>query len=125
MLPLPGPVAAALRAFRARQAAEKLAAGPDYTDSGYVARRRGRRAVAHRRPAARGLRADGAGRRRRVRLYDARHACLTFLAASGVPDVVVSAWAGHADLSLAKREYVHPTAEHLREASDALARLLG
>jgi hypothetical protein len=37
----------------------------------------------------------------------------------------VSAWAGHADLSFTKRTYVHPNAEHLREASDALARLLG
>ena len=36
MLPLPAPVAGALRAYRARQAAEKLAPGPDYTDSGYV-----------------------------------------------------------------------------------------
>jgi integrase len=60
-----------------------------------------------------------------VRLYGARHACLTFLAASGVSDVVVSARAGHAELSLAKRVYVHPTAEHLWKASDALARLLG
>jgi integrase len=62
---------------------------------------------------------------RKVRLYDARHACLTFLATSGVPDVIVSAWAGHADLSFTKRTYIKPNAEHLREASDALARLLG
>ena len=62
---------------------------------------------------------------RKTRLYDARHAALTFLATSGVPDVVVSAWAGHADLSFTKRTYVHPNAEHLREASDALARLFG
>ena len=125
LLPLPVPVAGALRAYRARQAAEKLAAGPDYTDSGYVLvdevgepwRTDGLRRAAYALMAQVGA--------RRVRLYDARHACLTFLAASGVPDVVVSAWAGHADLSLAKRVYVHPTAEHLREASDALARLLG
>ena len=62
---------------------------------------------------------------RKVRLYDARHACLTYLATSGVPDVVVSAWAGHADLSFTKRVYVHPKSEHLQPASDALARLLG
>jgi hypothetical protein len=41
-----------------------------------------------------------------------------------VSDVVVSAWAGQADLSFTNRTYVHPNAEHLREASDALARLL-
>jgi integrase len=62
---------------------------------------------------------------RRVRLYDARHACLTFLATNGVPDVIVSAWAGHADLSFTKRTYVHPSASDLVAARDALAGLLG
>lgn len=61
---------------------------------------------------------------RQVRPYDARHACLTYLAANGVPDVVVSAWAGHADLSLAKRVYVHPDATHLQVAADRLDVLL-
>ena len=124
-LPLPAPVAAALRTFRAQQAAERLASGPGYADSGYVLvdeagepwRTDGLRRAAYRLM-------DPVGTRR-VRLYDARHACLTYLATSGVPDVVVSAWAGHADLSFTKRTYVHPNPEHLREASDALARLLG
>ena len=124
-LPLPAPVVAALRTFRALQASERLAFGPGYADSGYV--------LVHedgqpwrtdwlRRAAYRLMDEVGI---RRVRLYDARHACLTYLATSGVPDVVVSAWAGHADLSFTKRTYVHPNPEHLREASDALARLLG
>jgi integrase len=124
-LPLPAPVVAALRTLRAQLAAERLALGPGYTDSGYVlVDEVGApwRTDALRRAAYRLMRQVGA---RRVRLYDARHACLTYLAAAGVPDVVVSAWAGHADLSFTKRTYVHPNAEHLREASDALARLLG
>lgn len=124
-LPLPGPALAALKAFKAVQAAEKLKAGEAYTASGYVVvdmvgvpmdanwlRRR-----------AYGL-MDKTGVRR-VRLYDARHACLTYLAGAGVPDVVVSAWAGHADLSFTKRTYIHPNAEHLREAADKLSELLG
>src|SRR5207248_9750540 len=42
----------------------------------------------------------------KVRLYDARQACLTFMLADGVPDVVVAAWAGHAGGgTLAKRVY--------------------
>lgn len=125
VLPLPAPVTAALRAFKARQAAERLALGPGYVDSGLVLvdetgepwRTDHLRREAYRLMAQVGV--------RKVRLYDARHACLTYLAASGVPDVVVSAWAGHADLSFTKRTYVHPNAEHLREASDALAQLLG
>src|SRR5690242_7260270 len=40
---------------------------------------------------------------RKVRPYDPRHGCLTYLATSGVPDVIVSAWDGHTDLSFTKR----------------------
>src|SRR5262245_31136320 len=98
MLPLPAPVVAALRAFKAQHAAERLVAGTAYNDSGYVLineigapwRTDALRRAAYRLMAETGM--------RKVRLYDARHACLTFLATSGVPDVVVSAWAGHADL---------------------------
>jgi integrase len=92
-LPRPDPVTAALKSFKATQAAEKLALGEGYADTGYVLvdelgepvrtdwlRRRFNELMV-------------AARVRRVRLYDARHACLTFLATNGVPDVIVSAWA--------------------------------
>ena len=46
---------------------------------------------------------------RKVRLYAARHACLTYLRMIGVPGPIVSAWAGHGDLTIADRVYVHPT----------------
>lgn len=124
-LPLPGPVVTALKAFKARQAQEKLAAGNAYLNSGYVVvdeqgapwktdklRRETYKLMA-------------AAKVRKVRPYDARHACLTHLAASGVPDVIVSAWAGHADLSFTKRVYIHPNAEHLQKAADQLDVLLG
>lgn len=123
-LPLPEPALAALRSFKARQAKEKLAAGTAYTDSGYVLvdelgkpwkTDQFRRAI-YKLMATTGV--------RKVRPYDARHACLTYLATSGVPDVIVSAWAGHADLSFTKRVYVHPNAEHLQEAADQLGALL-
>jgi len=54
----------------------------------------------------------------------ARHATLTYLAVNGVPAPIVSAWAGHSDLSMAQRVYVHPSAEDLRQGSEALTRLL-
>lgn len=123
-LPLPDVAAAALREFRKLQAAEKLAAGEAYVGTGHVLvdelgqpfktdqlRRRLYRLM------------EQAGVRRVVP-YDMRHSCLTYLAANGVPDVVVSAWAGHADLSLAKRVYVHPDASHLAGAATALDALL-
>lgn len=66
---------------------------------------------------------------RKVRLYDARHACLSWMANNGVPDTVVSAWAGHSDLSFTKQVYVHPDPESLRASlragSDKLGELLG
>jgi integrase len=124
-LPLPSPVGKALITFKALQAAEKLAAGAAYVDSGYVlVDELGRpwktdqlRRAIYKLMAQAGV--------RKVRPYDARHACLTYLAASGVPDVIVSAWAGHADLSFTKRTYVHPKPEHLKPAADQLTALLG
>ncbi len=62
---------------------------------------------------------------RRVRLYDARHACLSWMANNGVPDTVVSAWAGHSDLSFTKRVYVHPDPQSLKAGSEKLSELLG
>lgn len=124
-LPLPHQVTAALTRFKAVQAKEKLAAGATYEDSGRVLvtelgaplrtdwlRRQTYRLMA-------------AAEVRKVRPYDARHACLTYLAMNGVPDTIVSAWAGHSDLSMAKRVYVHPSAKDLELGRDALSVLLG
>lgn len=61
---------------------------------------------------------------RRVRLYDARHAVLGWMANNGVPETDVSAWAGHADLSFTKRVYVHPDPHSLKAGSEKLAELL-
>lgn len=124
-LPLPAPVTAALTRLKAMQAAERLAAGPAYQVSGYV--------LVDELGAP--CRTDWLRRRayavmtkagvRKVRLYDARHAALTYLAVNGVPPAIVSAWAGHSDLSLAARVYVHPTVKDLEQGRDALATLLG
>ena len=62
---------------------------------------------------------------RRVRLYDARHACLSWMANNRVPDTVVSAWAGHSDLSFTKRVDVHPDPQSLKAGSDKLGELQG
>lgn len=124
-LPLPAPAVTAMKAFKTLQARERLAAGEAYQGSGYVlVDELGGpcRTDWLRRRAYEAMTAAGA---RKVRLYDARHACLSYLAVSGVPDVVVSAWAGHADLTTAKRVYVHPSAKDLEQGRDALNTLLG
>ncbi|TXS28586.1 site-specific integrase [Streptomyces sp. ms191] len=119
-LPLPRAPWEALRRLRAQQAAEKLAAGEGYTDSGYVVvdelgvprNTRHLREHAYQLMAGLGL--------RRVRLYDARHAVLKALALSGVPDVILAAWAGHTNAAFTKRKYVSIEAEDMRAAADAL-----
>jgi integrase len=124
VLPLPAQVTAALRTFKASQAREQLAAGPAYTSTGYVLVDElgaPQRTDWLRRRAYELMSAAGV---RKVRLYDARHSTLTFLATNGVPAPIVSAWAGHSDLSMAQRVYVHPTAKDLEQGRDALSALL-
>ncbi|MFE1885473.1 site-specific integrase [Streptomyces diastatochromogenes] len=119
VLPLPGPVLDALKKFRARQAREKLAAGEGYTDSGYVVvdqlgmPRNTRHLREHAYRLMREL------EMRQVRLYDARHSCLSYLANSGVPDHILAAWAGHTNASFTKRKYVHVDVEDMRAAATA------
>lgn len=123
-LPLPAPVSAALLVFRALQAQEKEAAGRGYEDSGYVlVDELGRPFKTNqlRRAAYKLMEETGV---RKVRLYDARHAVLTWMANNGVPDTVVSAWAGHTDLSFTKRTYVHPDPHSLKAGSEKLGELL-
>lgn len=119
VLPLPQWPWEALKKFRAQQAREKLAAGEAYTDTGYVVvnelgvplNTRQLREHAYRTMRRLGL--------RQVRLYDARHSCLTYLAVNGVPDVVLAAWAGHTNASFTKRKYVHVAPEDMRAAAAA------
>ncbi|MBB5926152.1 hypothetical protein [Streptomyces echinatus] len=54
---------------------------------------------------------------RQVRLYDAWHSCLTYLANAGVPDHILAAWAGHTNATFTKRKYVRPDVEDLRAAA--------
>ncbi|WP_330347496.1 site-specific integrase [Streptomyces sp. NBC_00582] len=118
-LPLPGPVVDALRKFRALQARERLAAGEGYTDTGYVVvdelglERNTRHLREHAYRLMRDLEI------RRVRLYDARHSCLSYLANNGVPDHILAAWAGHTNASFTKRRYVHVDVEDMRAAATA------
>ncbi|MFE3471149.1 tyrosine recombinase XerC [Streptomyces bacillaris] len=124
-LPLPLPTWNGLKAFRKVQLAERLEAGAAYEGTGYVmvdSLGRPWKTDKLRREAYKLMDATGV---RRVTLYMARHAVLSWMANNGVPDTVVSAWAGHADLSFTKRVYVHPDPQSLRAGSDKLAELLG
>ncbi|WP_329143168.1 site-specific integrase [Streptomyces sp. NBC_01456] len=125
VLPLPEPVRQALIAYKALQEIEQMSLGSYYAPSGYMF-------VDHlgQPLTTRHLREHAYSlmlrlKMRQVRLYDARHSCLTFLAVNGVSDVILAAWAGHVSANFTKRVYVHPGPEDLRAASDHLAVLLG
>jgi integrase len=119
-LPLPRGPWDALLAFQERQLAEQEHAGEAYTFTGFVVvdeigrplNTRQLREYAYRLMRRLGL--------RQVRLYDARHAVLKALALSGVPDVILAAWAGHTNAAFTKRKYVQIEAEDMRGAAAAL-----
>ncbi|GAA4785331.1 hypothetical protein GCM10023220_06140 [Streptomyces ziwulingensis] len=56
---------------------------------------------------------------RRVRLYDARASCLTYLADNGVPDHPLAMGAGHPNVKTTKRWYVKPDVADLLPAAEA------
>ncbi|MYV56487.1 site-specific integrase [Streptomyces sp. SID3212] len=123
-LPMPTVLWVALKLLRLAQAKEKLASGDGYAGSGRVVVDELGRSVKTDWLRRRAYKLMEAADMRKVRLYDARHSCLSWMANNGVPDTVVSAWAGHADLGFTKRRYVHADPQSLRAGSDKLAGLL-
>ncbi|CAL9288858.1 hypothetical protein SUDANB51_06684 [Streptomyces sp. enrichment culture] len=98
-LPLPAPVLAALKSSKALQAKEKLALGEAYAESGYVLVHETGAAFTIKQLRRRAYRLMAILGLRRVRLYDARSSCLTFLANNGVPDHILARWAGHTSVT--------------------------
>ncbi|MFD0417281.1 tyrosine-type recombinase/integrase [Streptomyces sp. NPDC127108] len=124
-LPLPKPVRQALLSFKAIQEIEQMSLGAYYKASGYMFVDHLGEPLTTRYLREHAYVLMGQLSLRKVRLYDARHSCLTFLAVNGVPDVVLAAWAGHVSASFTKKVYVHPSPDDLRVASDHLTTLLG
>ncbi|MFI5880776.1 tyrosine recombinase XerC [Streptomyces sp. NPDC051554] len=116
-LPVPQPVVYALRKFKAQQAREKLAAGEVYADTGWAVVDELGLPLSTRDLREHAYRLMTALRMRQVRLYDARHSCLSYLANNGVPDHILAAWAGHTDASFTKKRYVHVDVEDMRGAA--------
>lgn len=119
-LPLPNGVWEALRQFRTLQAAECVAAGEGYTNSGYVVVNELGLPINTRQLREHAYGLMGKLELRRVRLYDARHSVLKALALSGVEDVILAAWAGHTNASFTKRKYVSIEPEDMRPAAAVL-----
>ncbi|MEV0091186.1 tyrosine-type recombinase/integrase [Streptomyces sp. NPDC050738] len=125
LLPLPGLVSDALRKFAAVQSAEERAAGAEYVSSGYVFVDELGRALNGKDLRGSVHKIMALNQLRRVRLYDARASCLTYLANNGVPDHLLARWAGHTNVKATKQWYVKPDVEDLRPAAVAWGGLVG
>lgn len=116
---LPPDVLTALRAFKTRQAEERLALGGDWPDTGLVA-----------------VNADGSPIRPEtyskafaahcaaagvpvIRLHDVRHTAASILLDMGLPVLAVAKWLGH-DPAITLRVYGHAYDDALASAGEAL-----
>lgn len=99
--------------------AESRAAGARYEPSGYVAVDELGGALNGRQLRERAYKVMHENPLRRVRLYDARASCFTYLANNGVPPHLLAGWAGHTKVETTHRCYVKPDVEDLRPAADA------
>jgi integrase len=119
LLPLPSMVCDALRVLPAIQAADRLAIGEAYVYTGYVLVDELGTALNGRQLRVRAYLIMDRSGLRRVRLYDARAACLTYLANKGVLDHILARWAGHTNVKTTKKWYVKPGVDDLRPAAEA------
>jgi integrase len=121
---MPPIVISALRAHRARQAMERLAAGEHWVDLDLVF------------PSAKGTLADGPNITHRfnrllqranlapMRFHDLRHACASLLLVQGVHPRVVMETLGHSQISLTMNTYSHVLPALQREAADRMEAVL-
>jgi integrase len=118
-LPMPSDVIAALRAFKTRQAEERLALGPGWAETGLVAvnidgspiwpETYSKAFAAH--CAAAGVPV--------IRPHDVRHTAATVLLDSGTTPSATAKWLGH-DPAITLRVYGHVYDDALASAGDAL-----
>lgn len=124
-LPIPDNLAAALRAARAIQAADRLALGEDYDASGYVVVDECGAALSPHALTSRWARMLKAAGVRHIRFHDARHTCGTLMHLQDVPIAVISAWLGHASKAFTMATYVHSQPEALSLAARSFSNVVG
>jgi integrase len=120
-LPLDDALATALKALKARQAAERLAAGPAYERTGYVAADELGRPVHPEWYTDEFHRVSDRTGVRRIRLHESRHTACSLMEKAGVPVSVIAAWAGHYSGAFTMATYVHANPDDLAAGRDALA----
>jgi integrase len=120
VIPMPAQLTESLRAQKVSQAAERLAAGPAWTDVGMVVATPFGKPVDPRndyREWRQLLRDAGLPH---ARLHDARHTAATLLLTQGVPARVVMEILGHSQISLTLGTYTHVVPELARDAANRM-----
>ncbi|HEV8279813.1 MAG TPA: tyrosine-type recombinase/integrase [Streptosporangiaceae bacterium] len=120
-LPLDDALVAALKTLKARQASERLAAGPAYERAGYVAADELGRPVHPEWYTDEFHRVSDRAGVRRIRLHESRHTACSLMEKAGVAVSVIAAWAGHYSGAFTMATYVHASPGDLAAGRDALA----
>lgn len=123
-VPLPPDLLALLRRHRARQAAERLAAGPVWQDQGLIFTREDGRPLSDntcRYILGRLLKQAGL---EHLSLHGLRHSAATLLILAGIDPAHVAAQLGHSSVKTTLEVYVKPSEARLREGADILSKLL-
>jgi integrase len=121
---LPQPLVDALKTHRSAQAAERLAAGADWVNSGLVFTQPNGKPID---PASdyrqwHALLEDAGVRR--ARLHDARHTAATIMLTMGVPARVAMEILGHSQISLTLGTYSHVVPELAQDAANRVGTAL-
>lgn len=120
-VPLPGSVVKPLRPWRTRQAAERLAWGPDWPDSGYVFTREDGIPVPAQWVSVRFETLAYRAGLPPVRFHDLRHGAASLCKAAGLDTRYISALLGHSRTSFTDATYVAVFPEAARAAAESAA----
>ncbi len=123
-IPLDSQLVAMLRSLKAAQAAERLSAGPAWTDSGYVVVNELGQPYHPEALSDRWEALVKAADVPRIRLHDARHTAATLMLSNGTPTKVASELLGHASPMITQSLYQHVMPGMTESAAEALSALV-
>jgi integrase len=121
---LPESCTAALKAHKERQQQERLWAGSRWVDQGYVFTSSIGTPIDDRKILKEFDALVAAAKLPKQRFHDLRHACISLLAAQGVPAKVIAEIVGHSDIRLTQNVYQHVYREAKRAAAEKMDALL-
>ena len=124
VVPLPGPVVQALRAWRAQQAAGRLAWGRDWPDTDLVFTREDGSQIPGQWVSARFETLAYRAGLPPVRFHDLRHGAASLAKAAGLDSKYIAALLGHARSSFTDDVYVTLFPEVAKEAAEAAAAIV-